>query len=155
MTEMTENVNCPVDFTFYVLALFRKVAHIFHISLLALHTPDQSTPFSPQINKQIVQVSDRSSGIGIDDMFVICQSLDNLMPKFAARWQRARTEAAAAASEAAWEAAREEEIVELVGQTMKHAGVAITVTSVTDIIVFAIGATTVREICGRVCYKSG
>ena len=77
-----------------------------------------------------------SPGIGIDDMFVICQSLDNLMPTFAARWRTERTE----------EAAKEEEIVELIGQTMKHAGVAITVTSVTDIIVFAIGASTVRKI---------
>lgn len=32
---------------------------------------------------------------------------------------------------------------ELVGETLKHAGVAITITSVTDLLVFLIGATTV------------
>ncbi len=35
--------------------------------------------------------------------------------------------------------------VEKVGLTMKHAGVAITITSLTDFVVFAVGATTVSE----------
>jgi hypothetical protein len=60
-------------------------------------------------------------GIGIDDMFVIVQCWYNL---------------------------KEEEVLgkdlaEKIGLTMKHAGVAITVTSVTDVFAFGIGAVTV------------
>ena len=58
---------------------------------------------------------------GIDDMFVIMQSLDNL--KSSDR--------------------QANNIPQNIGQTMKHAGVAITVTSMTDIVVFAVGASTV------------
>ena len=54
-------------------------------------------------------------------MFVIMQSLDNL--KSSDR--------------------QENNIPQNIGQTMKHAGVAITVTSMTDIVVFAVGASTV------------
>ena len=39
-----------------------------------------------------------------------------------------------------------ETAIERVAQTMKHAGVAITVTSVTDFIAFAVGCTTVSDI---------
>lgn len=53
-------------------------------------------------------------------MFVICQSLDNLSPDLNV------------------------DITTRIALAMKHAGVAITVTSVTDVTVFAIGATTVR-----------
>ena len=57
-------------------------------------------------------------GIGIDDMFVIVQCWYNLS---------------------------EEEKVgkslhEQIGETMKHAGVAITVTSITDVFAFGVGA---------------
>lgn len=58
-------------------------------------------------------------GIGIDDMFVIVQCLDNLDKQ------------------------GDEDISYLVSMTMKHAGVAITITSITDVIVFAIGASSV------------
>ncbi len=61
---------------------------------------------------------------GIDDMFVIMQSLDNLAPH-----ERQLNN-----------------IPQNLGQTMKHAGVAITVTSVTDIVVFAVGSSTVNTI---------
>ena len=54
-------------------------------------------------------------------MFVIMQSLDNLKPH-----ER-----------------KENNIPQNIGQTMTHAGVAITVTSITDIVVFAVGSTTV------------
>ena len=54
-------------------------------------------------------------------MFVIMQSLDNLRPS-----ER-----------------KENNIPQNIGQTMKHAGVAITVTSITDIVVFAVGSSTV------------
>ena len=62
-------------------------------------------------------------GIGIDDMFVIVQCWYNLS---------------------------EEEKVgkslhEQIGETMKHAGVAITVTSITDVFAFGIGAVTVSK----------
>ena len=39
-----------------------------------------------------------------------------------------------------------EDLQEKIGLTLKHAGVAITVTSVTDIFAFGIGAVTVRHI---------
>ena len=58
-------------------------------------------------------------GIGVDDMFVIVQSLDNL--------DRVDGESAE----------------ERVGKAMKHAGVSILVTSVTDALTFFIGSTTV------------
>ena len=54
-------------------------------------------------------------------MFVIMQSLDNL--KSSDR--------------------QENNIPQNICQTMKHAGVAITVTSMTDIVVFAVGSSTV------------
>ena len=61
-------------------------------------------------------------GIGVDDMFVIIQALDNLTSD-----QKQRP------------------IPERMALAMRHAGVSITVTSVTDIAAFAIGATTVRS----------
>ena len=38
-------------------------------------------------------------------------------------------------------------IDELVGETLKHAGVAITITSITDLLVFIVGASTVSFLC--------
>ena len=67
-------------------------------------------------------------GIGVDDMFVIVQSFDNL---------------------------RGEELgsslIERFGLTMKHAGVAILVTSVTDLLAFGIGGTTAFPMVGSFC----
>ena len=57
-------------------------------------------------------------------MFVIMQSFDNLGPN-----ER-----------------KANNIPQNIGQTMKHAGVAITVTSMTDIVVFAVGSSTVSFI---------
>ena len=57
-------------------------------------------------------------GIGIDDMFVIMQCLNNVK----------RSRAAAATS-----------VPELMAETMAHAGVSITVTSVTDVVAFGVG----------------
>ena len=62
-------------------------------------------------------------GIGIDDMFVIVQSHINLEQ-----------------NDPSW---KKRPIDELVGETLKHAGVAITITSITDLLVFIVGATTV------------
>lgn len=56
-------------------------------------------------------------------MFVIMQSLDNLAPN----------------------EKKAGNIPQNMGQTMKHAGVAITVTSITDIVVFAVGSSTVKS----------
>ena len=58
-------------------------------------------------------------GIGVDDMFVIVQSLDNL------------------------DHVDGESVEERVGKAMKHAGVSILVTSVTDALTFFIGSTRV------------
>ena len=62
-------------------------------------------------------------GIGIDDMFVIVQSHINLEQ-----------------NDPSW---KKRPIDELVGETLKHAGVAITITSITDLLVFIVGASTV------------
>eukprot|EP00095_Tigriopus_kingsejongensis_P005354 maker-scaffold34_size539781-snap-gene-1.9 protein:Tk05354 transcript:maker-scaffold34_size539781-snap-gene-1.9-mRNA-1 annotation:"hypothetical protein DAPPUDRAFT_306990" len=59
-------------------------------------------------------------GIGIDDMFVIVQCWYNLSPE-----EQQRT------------------LPEKIGLTMKHAGVAITVTSLTDVFAFGVGAVTI------------
>jgi hypothetical protein len=37
-------------------------------------------------------------------------------------------------------------LAEAMGQTLKHAGVAVTITSCTDVFAFAIGAVTVRHV---------
>lgn len=61
-------------------------------------------------------------GIGVDDMFVIVQSLENMSPV-----ERALP------------------VPQRIALTMKHAGVSITVTSVTDMAAFLIGSTTVSR----------
>ena len=68
-------------------------------------------------------------GIGIDDMFVIMQCYDNLSP----------------------EEKSSPDIPSRVALTMRRAGVAITVTSITDFMVFAIGATTVLPALRSFC----
>ena len=72
-------------------------------------------------------------GIGIDDMFVIMQCYDNL----------------------SLEEMSSPDIPTRVGKTMKRAGVAITVTSLTDFMVFAIGATTVLPALRSFCLWCG
>ena len=59
-------------------------------------------------------------GIGIDDMFVILQCFGNA--------EKSRTT---------------DDLGERIGNAMRHAGVAITVTSLTDVCAFAIGCITV------------
>lgn len=67
-------------------------------------------------------------GIGIDDMFVIMQSWETLTPQ-----------------------EKTLGLVERFGLTMKHAGAAITVTSVTDVIAFGIGGLTVLPALQSFC----
>ncbi len=43
-------------------------------------------------------------------------------------------------------------IADLMGETMRNAGMAITITSLTNFIVFAIGATTVNQLKGQ-CHE--
>ena len=61
------------------------------------------------------------SGIGIDDMFVIMQCLSNLSDQ-----QKSTLP-----------------LPEQIGQAMRHAGVAISITSLTDVCAFGVGAITV------------
>ena len=61
-------------------------------------------------------------GIGVDDMYVIVQAVDNLSSADKALPLHQR-----------------------IGKAMRHAGVSITVTSVTDIAAFLIGSTSVRR----------
>ena len=63
-------------------------------------------------------------GIGIDDMFVIVQCLNNV--------KRSSSEEARSVSQ-------------IIAETMRHAGVSITVTSVTDILAFGVGYFTVSN----------
>ncbi|XP_023328081.1 Niemann-Pick C1 protein [Eurytemora carolleeae] len=69
-------------------------------------------------------------GLGVDDMFVIMQSLDNLDAK---------------GGTALWSIERK------IAETMKLGGVAITITSFTDLIAFAIGAITVLPALKSFC----
>ena len=63
------------------------------------------------------------SGIGIDDMFVIVQCLNNIKndPEF-----------------------EDYEMSNKIAHALKHAGVSVTVTSLTDVFAFAVGAVSVR-----------
>ncbi|XP_067679237.1 patched domain-containing protein 3-like [Haliotis asinina] len=67
-------------------------------------------------------------GIGVDDMFVIIGALNNLTPE-----------------------EMDLEIPEKVGRVLRHAGVSVTVTSLTDIVAFAIGASTILPALRSFC----
>nr|XP_002739466.1 PREDICTED: protein patched homolog 1-like [Saccoglossus kowalevskii] len=69
-------------------------------------------------------------GIGVDDMFVVVQALNNLSPEVK---QHGSTS-------------------EKIGQTLKHAGVSVTVTSITDFLAFGIGATTILPALRSFCF---
>lgn len=70
-------------------------------------------------------------GIGIDDMFVIVSSWNNLSKED-----------------------RKGSLAMRIGSCMRHAGVSITVTSVTDFMAFAVGATTVLPSLRSFCIYS-
>lgn len=63
-------------------------------------------------------------GIGIDDMFVIMQCWSNLFPSCLTKTYK-------------------QSLPERMGMALKHAGVSITVTSLTDIAAFGVGASTI------------
>jgi predicted RND superfamily exporter protein len=65
-------------------------------------------------------------GLGIDDMFVIAQCWQNLS-----------------------KSEQKKPLEERVGRALQHAGAAITITSVTDVAAFIVGASTVRN--GNLC----
>ena len=65
------------------------------------------------------------AGIGIDDMFVIVQCINNLKRE---------------ADSGKWS------LAERLGHGLRHAGVSITVTSATDVVAFAVGAVTVSSV---------
>ncbi|KAG7160185.1 NPC intracellular cholesterol transporter 1-like 1 [Homarus americanus] len=67
-------------------------------------------------------------GLGIDDMFVIMQAWNNLSPQ-----------------------EKKLKLDERIGCALKHAGVSITVTSVTDFVAFAVGSTTVLPALRSFC----
>jgi len=69
-------------------------------------------------------------GIGIDDMFVIVQSWETLTEK-------ERTE---------------KPLIERFGIVMTHSGVAITITSITDVVAFALGGTTILPALRSFCF---
>ncbi len=65
-------------------------------------------------------------GIGVDDMFVIVQCWTNLYPDYLSSKKPSKMS-----------------IAERMGSALQHAGVSITVTSLTDIAAFGVGAFTV------------
>ena len=65
------------------------------------------------------------AGIGIDDMFVIVQCINNLKRE---------------ADSGKWS------LAERLGHGLRHPGVSITVTSATDVVAFAVGAVTVSSV---------
>ncbi|KAJ9585968.1 hypothetical protein L9F63_020382, partial [Diploptera punctata] len=67
-------------------------------------------------------------GIGVDNIFIIMQSLDNLKKED-----------------------RGEDVAERMGQVLRQAGVSITVTSLTDIVAFAVGTMTVMPFLRSFC----
>ncbi len=69
-------------------------------------------------------------GIGIDDMFVVVQCWNNLPVSDA-----------------------QDDLPERMGLALKHAGVAITVTSLTDVFAFGVGAVTVSS--RKDCWADG
>ena len=78
----------------------------------------------------------RCVGIGVDDMFVITQCYDQLTLAEKALPMHQR-----------------------IGLTLKHAGMSIFVTSITDICAFGIGSTTVSPFkplntCAKLCYAT-
>ena len=86
-------------------------------------------------------------GIGIDDMFVIMQCYDNLTP--AERWECKITLTPCSLYRSS------KDIPSTVSLTMRRAGVAITVTSLTDFMVFAIGSSTVLPALRSFCLWCG
>ena len=71
-------------------------------------------------------------GIGIDDMFVITQCYSNLSKEDLKR-----------------------SLPIQIGTTMRHAGVSITITSITDFAAFAVGSSTVRSFSREKKYWKG
>eukprot|EP00794_Sanderia_malayensis_P008208 gene8208-9088_t len=72
-------------------------------------------------------------GIGVDDVFVIIQSYENTVKKLPS----------------------DSSLPYVLAATMKHAGVAISVTSMTDVIAFLIGATTLLPALRSFCVYAG
>ncbi|XP_059490880.1 patched domain-containing protein 3-like [Neocloeon triangulifer] len=68
-------------------------------------------------------------GVGVDDMFIIVQALDDLTP-----------------------AEKELSVPERVGRALRHAGSSVTVTSLTNIVAFAVGANTKMPTFKSFCF---
>ncbi|CAB3369749.1 Hypothetical predicted protein [Cloeon dipterum] len=68
-------------------------------------------------------------GVGVDDMFIIVQALDDLTP-----------------------AEKELSVPERVGRALRHAGTSVTVTSLTNIVAFAVGANTKMPTFKSFCF---
>ena len=77
------------------------------------------------LKKNIFVTMFNVAGIGIDDMFVIVQCINNLKRE---------------ADSGKWS------LAERLGHGLRHAGVSITVTSATDVVAFAVGAVTVSSV---------
>ena len=88
------------------------------------HLNDQNGNFLFPLHKHLIDLNFVLflAGIGIDDMFVIVQCWDNLKkdPDLTGM-----------------------SLPDKIGMAMKHAGVSITVTSLTDVFAFGVGAVTV------------
>ena len=76
-------------------------------------------------------------GLGVDDMFILVQSWNNLVSYFASLYNHYNC------INNVKDDMPGVDLSEKVGHAMRHAGLGITVTSVTDVLVFLIGGTTV------------
>ena len=108
----TYGICCTLGFAFSPLHNF------IPFLLLGLGKPF----FNPLTSSKNLSKSLLLMFLGIDDMFVIMQSLHNLANPL------------------------NENVVQTISETLSRSGVAITVTSLTDVLAFGVGASTVRKV---------
>ena len=96
-------------------------------------------------------------GLGIDDMFVIIQTWNNLEKeeKCAKKKEALNKDAIEGIRQSCTLKRTQEELEIMAGKCMEHSGVSISVTSLTDLLAFAVGATTVLPALRSFCIFCG
>ncbi|KAF4533134.1 hypothetical protein B566_EDAN007945 [Ephemera danica] len=137
MTTLFSGFGLIIVYVIFMTGRYNCIEHRFILSLLGVSIVGQSIvasygfcfytgffygPIHPILPFLLL-------GIGVDDIFVIVQSLDNLTP-----------------------AEKQMPVAERIGRTLKYAGPSITITSLTDIVAFAVGTTTVMPSLKSFCF---